>query len=193
MQYERAADGSMTPLPKPCVDTGMGLERMAAVLQGVRSNYEIDIFQALIRAAARETGASDLEDNSLKVIADHIRACAFLIIDGVITGNEGRGYVLRRIIRRALRHGHKLGQNRPFFHRLVGPLTEQMGDAYPDLFKQQERIEQVLRQEEERFIETVEHGMRILDAALAQLKAGDTLDGQTRVTLYDTYGLVAGF
>jgi len=188
MQYERAADGSMTPLPKPCVDTGMGLERMAAVLQGMRSNYEIDIFQALIRAAARETGATDLQDNSLKVIADHIRACAFLIIDGVIPGNEGRGYVLRRIIRRALRHGHKLGQNQPFFHRLVGALTEQMGDAYPELTNQQERIEQVLRQEEERFIETLEHGMRILNEALSQLKTGDTLDGQTLFTLYDTYG-----
>src|SRR5690625_663995 len=188
MQYERAADGTLTPLPKPCVDTGMGLERMAAVLQSVHSNYDIDLFQALIQAAAKETGATDLGDNSLKVIADHIRACAFLIIDGVIPGNEGRGYVLRRIIRRALRHGHKLGQNQPFFHRLVGALTEQMGDAYPELTNQQERIEQVLRQEEERFIETLEHGMRILNEALSQLKTGDTLDGQTLFPLYDTYG-----
>lgn len=188
MQYDRSADGTMTPLPKPCVDTGMGLERIAAVLQGVHSNYEIDIFQALIRAAARETGAQDLSDNSLKVIADHIRACAFLIIDGVIPGNEGRGYVLRRIIRRALRHGHKLGQNRPFFYRLVAALAEQMGEAYPDLVTQQARIEQVLKQEEERFIETLEHGMRILDEALASLQPNEVLDGQTLFTLYDTYG-----
>src|SRR5690625_2432049 len=188
MQYERAADGTMTPLPKPCVDTGMGLERIAAVLQGVHSNYEIDIFQALIAAAARETGATDLADSSLKVIADHIRACAFLIIDGVIPGNEGRGYVLRRIIRRALRHGHKMGQNQPFFYRLVAPLAAEMGAAYPELYNQQTRIEQVLKQEEERFIETLEHGMRILNEALARLNEGDTLDGQTLFTLYDTYG-----
>src|SRR5690606_5633671 len=167
MQYDRAADGTMTPLPKPCVDTGMGLERVAAVLQNVHSNYEIDLFQALIRGAARETGVTDLGNDSLKVIADHIRACGFLIVDGVIPGNEGRGYVLRRIIRRALRHGHKLGQTGTFFHKLVADLVGQMGDAYPELKPQQERVEQVLRQEEERFTETLEHGIKIRDAALA--------------------------
>ena len=189
MQYERAADGTLTPLPKPCVDTGMGLERMAAVLQSVHSNYDIDLFQALIQAAAKETGATDLGDNSLKVIADHIRACAFLIIDGVIPGNEGRGYVLRRIIRRALRHGHKLGQSQPFFYRLVEALKQQMGAAYPELAEQQQRIEEVLKQEEERFIETLDHGMKILEEALSNLTAGAVLDGQTLFTLYDTYGL----
>src|SRR5690625_2556548 len=188
MQYERAADGTLTPLPKPCVDTGMGLERMAAVLQSVHSNYDIDLFQALIQAAAKETGATDLGDNSLKVIADHIRACAFLIIDGVIPGNEGRGYVLRRIIRRALRHGHKLGQSQPFFYRLVEALKQQMGAAYPELAEQQQRIEEVLKQEEERFIETLDHGMKILEEALSNLTAGAVLDGQTLFTLYDTYG-----
>lgn len=188
MQYERAADGTLTPLPKPCVDTGMGLERMAAVLQSVHSNYDIDLFQALIQAAAKETGATDLGDNSLKVIADHIRACAFLIIDGVIPGNEGRGYVLRRIIRRALRHGHKLGQSQPFFYRLVEALKQQMGAAYPELAEQQQRIEEVLKQEEGRFIETLDHGMKILEEALSNLTAGAVLDGQTLFTLYDTYG-----
>jgi len=188
MQYERDASGAMTPLPKPCVDTGMGLERIAAVLQHVHSNYDIDLFQALIRAAARATHTSDLSNNSLKVIADHIRACSFLIVDGVIPGNEGRAYVLRRIIRRALRHGHKLGQSEPFFYRLVDDLVEQMGEAYPELRAQQERVAHVLRQEEERFSETLEHGIKILDAALADLKAGAVLDGQTLFTLYDTYG-----
>ena len=188
MQFDRAADGTMNPLPRPCVDTGMGLERIAAVLQHVHSNYEIDLFQALIAAAARETGCTDLANNSLKVIADHIRACGFLITDGVIPGNEGRGYVLRRIIRRALRHGHKLGKTTPFFHRLVAALVQQMGDAYPELIAQQGRIEQVLKQEEERFIETLEHGIKILDAALAALPQGQALDGQTLFTLYDTYG-----
>jgi len=178
----------MTPLPKPCVDTGMGLERVAAVLQNVHSNYEIDLFQALIRGAARETGVTDLGNDSLKVIADHIRACGFLIVDGVIPGNEGRGYVLRRIIRRALRHGYKLGQKGLFFHKLVPDLIEQMGQAYPELVAQQERIAQVLRQEEERFSATLEHGMAILDGALADIKPGGTLDGQTLFTLYDTYG-----
>jgi alanyl-tRNA synthetase len=166
----------------------MGLERIAAVLQHVHSNYEIDLFQNLIRAAARETGATDLADNSLKVIADHIRACSFLVVDGVIPGNEGRGYVLRRIIRRALRHGHKLGQKGVFFHRLVADLVAQMGAAYPELAAQQARVEQVLRQEEERFGETLENGMRILESALADLAAGQPLDGQTLFTLYDTYG-----
>lgn len=188
MQFDRDAQGNLHPLPKPCVDTGMGLERIAAVLQHVHSNYEIDLFQNLIQAAARETGATDLQDNSLKVIADHIRACAFLIVDGVIPSNEGRGYVLRRIVRRALRHGHKLGQNQPFFYRLVADLVQLMGQAYPDLVQQQSRIEQVLKQEEERFSETLEHGMKILEAALAELPAGQDLDGQTLFTLYDTYG-----
>ncbi|WP_323017918.1 alanine--tRNA ligase [Castellaniella sp.] len=188
MQFERDAQGTMHPLPKPCVDTGMGLERIAAVLQHVHSNYEIDLFQSLIRAAARETGTADLADNSLKVIADHIRACSFLVVDGVIPGNEGRGYVLRRIIRRALRHGHKLGQKGVFFYRLVADLVEQMGAAYPELAAQQARVEQVLRQEEERFGETLENGMRILESALADLPADQPLDGQTLFTLYDTYG-----
>ncbi|MCX5463636.1 alanine--tRNA ligase [Alcaligenes parafaecalis] len=188
MQFERSADGTMTPLPKPCVDTGMGLERISAVLQHVHSNYEIDLFQSLIQAAARETKTSDLSNNSLKVIADHIRACSFLIIDGVIPSNEGRGYVLRRIIRRALRHGHKLGQKGLFFYRLVQDLGQAMGEAYPELIAQRERIEQVLRQEEERFSETLENGMRILEGALAALPEGSKLDGQTLFTLYDTYG-----
>ncbi|HEX7387915.1 MAG TPA: alanine--tRNA ligase [Castellaniella sp.] len=188
MQFERDAQGVMHPLPKPCVDTGMGLERIAAVLQHVHSNYDIDLFQHLIRAAARETGATDLSDNSLKVIADHIRACSFLVVDGVIPGNEGRGYVLRRIIRRALRHGHKLGQKGLFFHRLVADVVVQMGAAYPELAAQQSRVEQVLRQEEERFGETLENGMRILEASLSVLPAGQALDGQTLFALYDTYG-----
>lgn len=188
MQFERDAQGAMHPLPRPCVDTGMGLERISAVLQHVHSNYEIDLFQSLIRAAARETGCKDLNDNSLKVIADHIRACGFLVVDGVIPGNEGRGYVLRRIIRRALRHGHKLGQKGLFFYRLAADLVEQMGGAYPELAAQQTRVEQVLRQEEERFGETLENGMRILESALAALPAGQALDGQTLFTLYDTYG-----
>jgi alanyl-tRNA synthetase len=190
MQFDRDAAGHLTPLPKPCVDTGMGLERLAAVLQHVHSNYEIDLFQNLIRAAARETGAKDPGSNSLKVIADHIRACAFLIADGVIPGNEGRGYVLRRIIRRALRHGYKLGQTKPFFYRIVADLTQEMGAAYPELQEQQSRIEAVLRQEEERFGETLENGMKILDGALGQMKSGDPkmLDGETAFLLYDTYG-----
>ena len=188
MQFNRDASGHMEPLPRPCVDTGMGLERIAAVLQHVHSNYEIDLFRNLIAAAARETGTTNLQENSLKVIADHIRACGFLIVDGVIPSNEGRGYVLRRIVRRALRHGHKLGQPRPFFHRLVADLVAEMGEAYPELAKQQARVEQVLRQEEERFIETLEHGMRILESALADVPEQGVLDGQTLFTLYDTYG-----
>ena len=188
MQFDRDAAGNLTPLPKPCVDTGMGLERIAAVLQHVHSNYEIDLFRNLIAAAARETGTQNLDDNSLKVIADHIRACSFLIVDGVIPSNEGRGYVLRRIVRRALRHGHKLGQPRPFFHRLVKDLVAEMGAAYPELVAQQSRVEQVLRQEEERFIETLEHGMKILESALAGIPDNGVLDGQTLFTLYDTYG-----
>ncbi|WP_233235257.1 alanine--tRNA ligase [Bordetella sp. LUAb4] len=188
MQFERDAAGNMPRLPKPCVDTGMGLERIAAVLQGVHSNYEIDLFQTLIAAAARETGVKDLNDNSLKVIADHIRACSFLIVDGVIPSNEGRGYVLRRIIRRALRHGYKLGQTKPFFHRLVADLVGEMGEAYPELANTAERVAQVLKQEEERFGETLENGMKILEGALANVPAGGQLDGTTLFTLYDTYG-----
>ncbi len=190
MQFDRDDKGVLTPLPKPCVDTGMGLERLAAVLQHVHSNYEIDLFEHLIHAAARETGTQNLADNSLKVIADHIRACAFLIADGVIPGNEGRGYVLRRIIRRALRHGYKLGQTQPFFHKLVNDLAAEMGGAYPELREQQERIDAVLRQEEERFGETLEHGMKILEGALGRLGSGDVrmLDGETVFLLYDTYG-----
>lgn len=188
MQFERDSSGVMHPLPKPCVDTGMGLERIAAVLQHVHSNYEIDLFVALIKAAARETGCQDLSNNSLKVIADHIRACAFLVVDGVIPSNEGRGYVLRRIIRRALRHGYKLGQSKPFFHRLVDDLVAQMGQAFPELQAKAERVTKVLEQEEWRFGETLENGMRILDSALSDLSEGDRLDGQTLFMLYDTYG-----
>ena len=188
MQFNRDESGTMHKLPKPSVDTGMGLERLSAVLQHVHSNYDIDLFQALIKAAARETGTKDLADNSLKVIADHIRACSFLIADGVIPSNEGRGYVLRRIIRRALRHGYKLGQTRPFFHKLVPDLAKEMGAAYPELIEQGERIASALRQEEERFGETLENGMKILDAALASVKKGGALDGKVAFTLYDTYG-----
>ncbi len=190
MQFNRDAQGNMTPLPKQCVDTGMGLERIAAVLQHVHSNYEIDLFQALIKAAGRETGVSDLTNNSLKVIADHIRACSFLIVDGVIPGNEGRGYVLRRIVRRAIRHGYKLGKKGSFFHRMVADLVAQMGGAYPELKEAEQRVTDVLRQEEERFFETIEHGMSILESALADLEAkgGKTLDGELAFKLHDTYG-----
>ncbi len=186
MQFNRDDQGNMSPLPMPCVDTGMGLERLAAVLQHVHSNYEIDLFQNLIKAAARETGTKDLNDNSLKVIADHIRACSFMIVDGLIPGSEGHGYVLRRIIRRALRHGHKLGQNGLFFHKLVKDLVIEMGQAYPELPEAQQQVERVLRQEEERFNETLENGMKILEAALAG--GAKNLDGETAFTLYDTYG-----
>jgi len=186
MQYERDESGVLTALPRPCVDTGMGLERIAAVLQGVHSNYEIDLFQQLIAAAARETNTSDLNEASLKVIADHIRACAFLVLDGVIPGNEGRGYVLRRIIRRALRHGYQLDCKTLFFHRLVDDLARAMGAAYPELFSEQERVKAVLKQEEERFSETLEHGMALLEQVLVDgLKQ---LDGETAFKLYDTYG-----
>jgi alanyl-tRNA synthetase len=190
MQFNRDAQGNMTPLPKPCVDTGMGLERIAAVLQHVHSNYEIDLFQALIQAASRETGVTDLANNSLKVIADHIRACSFLIVDGVIPGNEGRGYVLRRIVRRAIRHGYKLGRKGAFFHKLVADLVAQMGGAYPELTEAQARVTDVLRQEEERFFETIEHGMSILEMALADLdrQGGKVLDGELAFKLHDTYG-----
>jgi alanyl-tRNA synthetase len=186
MQFNRDDKGVMTPLPKPCVDTGMGLERIAAVLQGVHDNYQIDLFQQLIQAAARETGAKDLASNSLKVIADHIRATSFLIVDGVIPSNEGRGYVLRRIIRRAIRHGYRLGQTRPFFHRVVDDLARTMGGAYPELQKARERVTQVLKQEEERFAETLENGMRVLEGALT--REDRMLDGETVFQLYDTFG-----
>src|SRR6266516_2717639 len=177
MQFNRDEKGVLTPLPKPCVDTGMGLERLAAVLQGVHSNYDIDLFRDLIATAAKLTGAADLTSPSLKVIADHIRACAFLVVDGVIPSNEGRGYVLRRIARRAIRHGYKLGQTKPFFAKLVPELARLMGDAYPELPLKQDHVIRVLQTEEERFAETLEHGMRILDAALAQATArgGKTL------------------
>lgn len=188
MQFERDESGKMTPLPKPCVDTGMGLERIAAVLQHVHSNYEIDLFQHLIKAVARETGCKDLANPSLRVIADHIRACSFLIVDGVIPGNEGRGYVLRRIVRRALRHGHKLGQAQPFFYKVVADLVAEMGAAYPELAKAADRVAATLKQEEERFGETLEKGMGILEAALAKVEKGGKLDGQTAFTLYDTFG-----
>jgi len=186
MQFNRDERGEMHPLPRPSVDTGMGLERIAAVLQGVHSNYEIDLFQELIRAAARETGARDLKNPSLNVIADHIRACAFMIVDGVIPGNEGRGYVLRRIIRRAIRHGYKLGQKQPFFYRMVADLEHAMGAAYPELGEAHRRVAQVLKQEEERFAETLEHGMAVLEGALAG--EGPMLDGETVFRLYDTFG-----
>jgi alanyl-tRNA synthetase len=186
MQFNRDEAGVMHKLPKPCVDTGMGMERLAAVLQHVHSNYEIDLFQNLIKAAARETGATDLESKSLRVIADHIRAASFLIVDGIIPGSEGHGYVLRRIIRRALRHGHKLGQTKPFFYKLVADLNAEMGTAYPELNEAAARVAQVLKAEEERFGETLEHGMKILEAQLA--KDSKNLDGATAFTLYDTYG-----
>ncbi|MFZ9238279.1 MAG: alanine--tRNA ligase, partial [Burkholderiaceae bacterium] len=191
MQFDRQLDPAtgeytLTPLPAPCVDTGMGLERLAAVLQHVHSNYEIDLFDRLIRAAARETGINDLSNASLRVIADHIRACAFLVTDGVVPGSEGRAYVLRRIVRRALRHGNKLGQNKPFFYKLVPDLVKEMGEAYPELAEAAERVMMVLKQEEERFGETLDNGMKILEAALA--KDPGRLDGKTAFTLYDTYG-----
>ncbi|AKM39973.1 alanyl-tRNA synthetase [Burkholderia contaminans FFH2055] len=190
MQFNRDAQGNMTRLPKQSVDTGMGLERLAAVLQHVHSNYEIDLFQNLIKAAARVTEISDLTNNSLKVIADHIRACSFLIVDGVIPGNEGRGYVLRRIVRRAIRHGYKLGRKGAFFHKLVADLVAEMGTAYPELKEAEQRVTDVLRQEEERFFETIEHGMSILEAALADVEAkgGKVLDGELAFKLHDTYG-----
>jgi alanyl-tRNA synthetase len=189
MQFDRqkAGDGfTMTPLPKPCVDTGMGLERLAAVLQRVHSNYEIDLFVALIAAAARETRATDRDSPSLKVIADHIRACAFLIVDGVMPASDGRGYVLRRIIRRAIRHGYQLGQKQPFFYRLVDDLDRQMGEAYPELSRDKARVAQVLKAEEERFGETLENGMKMLDQALRGGRR--VLDGETAFALYDTFG-----
>jgi alanyl-tRNA synthetase len=190
MQFDRAADGSMKPLPAPCVDTGMGLERLAAVLQHEHSNYRIDLFRALTSAAAELTGCKDEENASLNVIADHIRACAFLIADGVVPSRDGRGYVLRRIIRRAIRHGYKLGVEQPFFFRMVGPLAEQMGDAYPELRSKAERIGEALREEEERFARTLDTGMGILKDVMARAardRSGQ-IDGETAFLLYDTYG-----
>lgn len=187
MQFNRQADGTMEPLPKPSVDTGMGLERIAAVLQHVNSNYDIDLFRTLIQAVAKVTGATDLSNKSLRVIADHIRSCAFLIADGVMPSNESRGYVLRRIIRRAVRHGNMLGAKETFFYKLVGPLIDVMGSAGEDLKRQQAQVEQVLKTEEEQFARTLERGLALLDEELAKL-SGDTLDGETAFRLYDTYG-----
>ncbi|MBS9403177.1 alanine--tRNA ligase [Halomonas sp. TRM85114] len=187
MQFDRDASGTLNALPKPSIDTGLGLERVAAVLQGVHSNYEIDLFQNLLEAAARATGHDDTSTPSLRVIADHIRSCAFLIVDDVLPSNEGRGYVLRRIIRRAIRHGHKLGAKGNFFHTLVGSLDAEMGDAYPELREARQRIERVLLKEEEQFARTLEHGMGLLEEALSGLE-GDVLPGETVFKLYDTYG-----
>ena len=187
MQYERTKDGTMNLLPKPSVDTGMGLERLAAVMQHVHSNYEIDLFQTLLKSAAALAKSADLDNPSLKVIADHIRSCSFLITDGVLPSNEGRGYVLRRIIRRAIRHGYKLGMEAPFFYKLVQPLVNEMGAAYPELAKAQTAVEQALEKEERRFAETLEQGMKILEEAIGNL-SGDTIDGETVFKLYDTYG-----
>lgn len=187
MQYERQADGSLVALPKPSVDTGMGLERIAAVMQHVHNNYDIDLFQHLLKAAAEATASHDMENKSLRVIADHIRSCSFLISDGVMPSNEGRGYVLRRIIRRAIRHGHQLGQKQPFFHKLVKALAEVMGEAYPELIKNRAQIERVLLLEEEQFEKTLDKGMVVLEEALAKL-TGSIIPGQVAFTLYDTYG-----
>ena len=187
MQFNRAADGSMTALPKPSVDTGMGLERIAAVMQKVHSNYEIDLFQNIIREAISITGTKDTGSNSLNVIADHIRSCAFLIVDGVLPAKEGRGYVLRRIIRRAVRHGHKLGMNEPFFHKLVAPLAAEMGEAYPELKASQARVEEALLAEDQQFSRTLDNGLAILEKVIADLQ-GDIIPGDTVFKLYDTYG-----
>jgi alanyl-tRNA synthetase len=190
MQYDRGSDGVLVPLPKPSVDTGMGLERVAAVMQGVHSNYDIDLFKSLIRAAAEITGTADLESSSLRVIADHIRACTFLIVDGVVPSNEGRGYVLRRIIRRAIRHGYKLGQTQPFFHKLVASLVREMGSYYTELVSGETRATQILAQEETRFAETLATGMALLDAEAAKLTSS-VIPGETVFRLYDTYGFPA--
>ena len=188
MQFERAADGTMTPLPRPSVDTGMGLERITAVMQGVHSNYDIDLFKNLIRAAGRLAGTSVLSSSSLRVIADHIRATAFLIIDGVLPSNEGRGYVLRRIMRRAIRHGYKLGIQEPFFYKLVRPLEQEMGAAYPELTRGRAHAERVIKQEEERFAQTLANGMVLLESAIRNLRGAKVIDGDTVFKLYDTYG-----
>ena len=191
MQFDRDREGRLNPLPKPSVDTGMGLERMAAVMQKVTSNYDIDLFQGLIRAVGEVLDLNDLRDKSLNVIADHIRAAAFLVTDGVVPGNEGRGYVLRRIVRRALRHGHRLGATDPFFYRLVAPLIREMGEAYPELARDQARVEAVLKQEEERFAETLAQGLKLLEQDIAGLVAGGVIPGATVFRLYDTYGFPA--
>ncbi|HYL03301.1 MAG TPA: alanine--tRNA ligase [Steroidobacteraceae bacterium] len=191
MQYERGPDGRLTPLPKPSVDTGMGLERIAAVMQGVHSNYDIDLFKNLIRAAGKLAGTSVLTSSSLRVIADHIRACAFLVVDGVLPSNEGRGYVLRRIIRRAIRHGYKLGIQEPFFYKLVPVLEQEMGAAFPELTSRRNLAERVLRQEEERFAETLAKGMVLLESAIRNLRGTQMIDGETVFKLYDTYGFPA--
>lgn len=187
MQYDRSADGTLTPLPKPSVDTGMGLERISAVMQNVHNNYDIDLFQNLLKAAASVTNTTDLTNSSLRVIADHIRSCAFMVVDGVMPSNEGRGYVLRRIIRRAIRHGYRLGVNEIFFHKLVAPLAQEMGDAFPELRKELEQVEKVLEREEKRFAETLGQGMKILEACVAKM-AGTVIEGETVFQLYDTYG-----
>ncbi|WP_373018156.1 alanine--tRNA ligase [Thiomicrorhabdus sp.] len=187
MQFDRAADGTLTPLPKPSVDTGMGLERLAAVMQGVHNNYNIDLFRALVKKASELTGEKNLSNSSLRVISDHIRSCAFMITDGVLPSNEGRGYVLRRIIRRAIRHGYKLGQSQPFFHQLVGTLVEQMGEAYPELKAEAANVERALKLEEERFAETLENGMKQLEDYVADMK-GTVIEGDMAFKLYDTFG-----
>jgi len=187
MQYDRSADGTLTPLPKPSVDTGMGLERISAVLQGVHNNYEIDLFQSVLKTAAQIVGTSDLSQSSLRVVADHIRSCAFLVADGVMPSNEGRGYVLRRIIRRAIRHGYRLGIQGVFFYKLVAPLVEEMGEAFPELKAAQSHVEQILKKEEERFAETLVQGMKILEACVSKME-GSVIPGETVFQLYDTYG-----
>ncbi|WP_210397192.1 alanine--tRNA ligase [Motiliproteus sediminis] len=187
MQFNRSADGEMAPLPKPSVDTGMGLERIAAVLQHVHSNYEIDLFQNLLKAVAEVTGATDMSNQSLRVVADHIRSCAFLVVDGVVPSNEGRGYVLRRIMRRAIRHGHKLGANGPFFHQLVAALVAEMGAAYPELGEKQAQVEAVLLKEEQQFARTLDQGMKILEQAIVEM-SGSEIAGETVFKLYDTFG-----
>ena len=188
MQFERAADGTLTPLPKPSVDTGMGLERITAVMQGVHSNYDIDLFKTLIAAAGKLAGTTVLTSNSLRVIADHIRACTFLVVDGVLPSNEGRGYVLRRIIRRAIRHGYKLGIQEPFFYKLVPVLVAEMGEAFPELIRGRTHAERVLKQEEERFAETLANGMVLLEGAIRSLRGAKVIDGDTVFKLYDTFG-----
>lgn len=188
MQYQRAADGKLTPLPKPSVDTGMGLERLSAVMQGVTNNYDTDLFRPLIKSVAKEAGISDFENTSLRVIADHIRSCAFLISDGVLPGNEGRSYVLRRIMRRAIRHGHKIGLDRPFFYGLVAPLAQEMRQTYPELAEKQKFIEKIIHQEEEQFARTLTQGMRLLEQEIAKLKGEKQLSGKVLFRLYDTYG-----
>src|SRR5271154_438414 len=190
MQYDRSSDGVLVPLPKPSVDTGMGLERVAAVMQGVHSNYDIDLFKSLIRSAAEVTHTQDLQSSSLRVIADHIRACTFLIVDGVVPSNEGRGYVLRRIIRRAIRHGYKLGQTKPFFHKLVSSLVREMGSYYTELASGEARAAKILAQEETRFAETLTTGMALLEVETAKLKS-KVIPGETVFRLYDTYGFPA--